>query len=241
MRDRYPTRFNIPKHSRHRIEPTLFRADAPHFVAHRGHDSVLADAQRPDPFRQSHSGVGQSATSSSLSSRTCRDIMAASGSRFFAYMRRRLAAPECRRIVAMSQFARRTFEATHADADEAAALSAKLEVVYPNVVLPDPLAGASPRRSARTRLRRRAFRSQRRRSGGARRRDRPPPRPAAALPYHFKPDRRRRRMERSARQRVLCPLSSPARWRQCRLSPVGAQRRGGRNVARRRLLDPHDA
>ena len=38
----------------------------------------------------------------------------------------------------MSQFARRNFEATHADADEAASLSAKLEVVYPNIVLPQP-------------------------------------------------------------------------------------------------------
>jgi glycosyltransferase involved in cell wall biosynthesis len=45
----------------------------------------------------------------------------------------------------MSQFARRIFEATHADAEEAAALAAKLEVVYPNVILPEP--SLAPRRN----------------------------------------------------------------------------------------------
>jgi glycosyltransferase involved in cell wall biosynthesis len=56
--------------------------------------------------------------------------------KFFAYMRRRLADSACRRVIALSQFARRAFLATHAGVDESTALTAKLEVVYPNIILP---------------------------------------------------------------------------------------------------------
>jgi glycosyltransferase involved in cell wall biosynthesis len=143
MRDRYPTRFNIPKHSRHRIEPTLFVPT--HRISSRIEGMTLFWPTRSDLIH-SVNRIPASAGRNfiiSFESHLPR-YYGGERTRFFAYMRRRLAAPECRRIVAMSQFARRIFEATHADAEEAAALAAKLEVVYPNVILPEP--SLAPRR-----------------------------------------------------------------------------------------------
>lgn len=58
-------------------------------------------------------------------------------SRLFAMMRRRLASPQCRRIIAISEFAKRIFLDTHKGRPDYAALEAKLQVIYPNVVLPE--------------------------------------------------------------------------------------------------------
>lgn len=117
MRHRYPMQFNIPKHSRHQIEPTLFLPT--HRISSRIEGMTL--------FWPSHGDLHDSVNR----------IPAFGGrSGFFAHMRRRLAAPACRRIVAMSQFARHTFEATHADAEEAAALSASWTLSTPTSFCP---------------------------------------------------------------------------------------------------------
>jgi glycosyltransferase involved in cell wall biosynthesis len=143
MRDRYPTRFNTPKHSRHRIEPTLFLPT--HRISSRIEGMTLFWPTRSDLIHSVNRipALGGRRFVISFESHLPR-YYGGERTRFFAHMRRRLAAPQCRRIVAMSQFARRTFEATHAAAEEAAALSAKLEVVYPNIVLPEP--SLAPRR-----------------------------------------------------------------------------------------------
>jgi len=54
----------------------------------------------------------------------------------FKFLRRRLAGPQCRRIVAMSQCAKRLFLQQHADAPEYGQLTSKLEVIYPNMIMP---------------------------------------------------------------------------------------------------------
>jgi glycosyltransferase involved in cell wall biosynthesis len=56
--------------------------------------------------------------------------------RMFGAMRRRLASQQCRRIIAFSEFAKRLFLATHGGTDEYSTLESKLEVIYPNLVLP---------------------------------------------------------------------------------------------------------
>jgi glycosyltransferase involved in cell wall biosynthesis len=142
-RDRYPTRFNTPKHSRHRIEPTLFLPT--HRISSRIEGMTLFWPTRNDLIHSVNRipALGRSKFVISFESHLPR-YYGGERTRFFAHMRRRLAAPECRRIVAMSQFARRTFEATHAGAEGAAILSAKLQVVYPNIVLPEP--SLAPRR-----------------------------------------------------------------------------------------------
>jgi glycosyltransferase involved in cell wall biosynthesis len=66
-------------------------------------------------------------------------------------MRRRLASEQCRRIIAYSNFAKRNFLATHAGTPEESALSAKLDVVFPNLVLP-PWQPDRPRRRGPLRL-----------------------------------------------------------------------------------------
>jgi glycosyltransferase involved in cell wall biosynthesis len=143
-RDRYPTRFNTPKHSRHRIEPTLFLPT--HRISSRIEGMTLFWPSRCDLIHSVNRipAFGGRNFVISFESHLPR-YYGGERTRFFAHMRRRLAAPACRRIVAMSQFARRTFEATHAGAEEVAALSAKLEVVYPNILLPEP--SLAPRRN----------------------------------------------------------------------------------------------
>jgi glycosyltransferase involved in cell wall biosynthesis len=55
----------------------------------------------------------------------------------FGAMRRRLASNQCRRIIAFSEFAKTIFLATHFGTDEYSTLASKLEVIYPNLVLPN--------------------------------------------------------------------------------------------------------
>jgi len=148
-RDRYPTRYNTPKHSRHLIRPTLFVPT--HRISPGIEGVTLFWPTRCDLVHSVNRipAFGRRNFLISFESHLPR-YYGGERTRFFAYMRRRLAAPNCRRILAMSQFARRVFEATHAGADEAAALSAKLEVVYPNIVLPEP--ALEPRRAGPLRL-----------------------------------------------------------------------------------------
>ncbi len=135
-KDRYPTRFNTPKHSRHKIKPVLFIPT--HRISPRVEGVTLFRPTRCDLIH-SFNRIPIATKKNfviSFESHLPR-YFGGEKSRFFAYMRRRLAAPTCRRIIATSHFARRIFAATHAAADERDALLAKLDVVYPNVVLPD--------------------------------------------------------------------------------------------------------
>ena len=137
MRDRYPTRFNTPKHSRHIVKPTPFVPT--HRIWRRIEGMTMFWPARCDLLHTVNRipallGKNYVITFESHLPRH----FGGERTKFFAYMRRRLADPQCRRVIAMSQFARRAFLATHAGADEFEALNAKLDVVYPNIVLPEP-------------------------------------------------------------------------------------------------------
>jgi glycosyltransferase involved in cell wall biosynthesis len=134
-RDRYPTRFNTPKHSRHLVKPTMFVPT--HRISSRIEGMTMFWPTRCDLIH-SVNRIPLSPGKNfiiSFESHLPR-FFGGERSKFFAYMRRRLADPACRRIIALSQFARRAFVATHVGAEESQALTAKLDVVYPNIVLP---------------------------------------------------------------------------------------------------------
>src|SRR5262249_51031572 len=56
------------------------------------------------------------------------------------------ASSDCRKIIAFSEFAKRNFVATHVGFEEYDALTSKLTVVYPNMVLPPYKSPQRPRR-----------------------------------------------------------------------------------------------
>jgi glycosyltransferase involved in cell wall biosynthesis len=67
--------------------------------------------------------------------------------RYFRWITRILAGPRCKRIIAISEHARRIFLATHADSPMTDVLAKKLTVHYPNMEIPnipDPMADAPP-------------------------------------------------------------------------------------------------
>jgi glycosyltransferase involved in cell wall biosynthesis len=133
--DRYSTRFSTPKHSRHIVKPTKF------LPTHR----ILSRAEGVTWFWPTRCDLIHSVNRIPMSTNKNFVISFESHlpryfggerTKFFAYMRQRLADPSCRRIIAWSHFARRAFAATHAGAETYPALMAKLDVVYPNIVLP---------------------------------------------------------------------------------------------------------
>lgn len=72
---------------------------------------------------------------------------------YYRWLTDTLAGPRCRRIVAISEHARRTFLHTHADSPNLKALEAKLEVRLPSIVLPDAPTSVVPEATADTTLR----------------------------------------------------------------------------------------
>lgn len=144
LQDRYPTKFNIPKPSRHNIRPSKFlplnlmsprlqgitllapgRCDLVHTV----NRIPIATKQKFVISFESHLPL----------------FFGGERSRFFAYLRRKLAGPTCRRIIAYSEFAKKNFLAMHTGTEEYDELAAKLTVVYPNIVLPSCEIDTTPR------------------------------------------------------------------------------------------------
>jgi glycosyltransferase involved in cell wall biosynthesis len=141
-RDRYSTRFNIPKPSRHTIKPTTFVPT--HRVSSHIEGVTVLWPTRCDLIH----------TINRIPILTTKKFVIAfeshlpryfggENTRFFKYMRARLASSSCRRIIAWSECAKRIFLATHSGAEEFKALERKLEVIYPNIVLPE--CGDEPR------------------------------------------------------------------------------------------------
>jgi len=134
--DRYQTRFNIPKPSRHTIRPTLF------FPTHRVSSHIEGvTVLWPTRCDLIH-------TINRIPIFTKKDFVISFESHlpryfggektgFFKYMRGLLASPSCRRIIAYSEFAKKIFLAAHAGTRELDALEGKLEVIYPNIILPE--------------------------------------------------------------------------------------------------------
>ena len=134
-RDRYSTKFNVPKPSRHTIRPTIFiptHRVSPHIegvTVLRPTRCDLIHTVNRIPILTNKKFV------ISFESHLPR-YFGGEKTRFFKYMRGLLAAPSCRKIIAWSECAKKIFLATHAGTEEFDALARKLQVIYPNIILP---------------------------------------------------------------------------------------------------------
>jgi glycosyltransferase involved in cell wall biosynthesis len=136
-RDRYQTNFNTPKASRHIIKPVWFLPTNKLSPRIEGLTLTLALPASADlgHFHNRIPIVGSMPFLMSFESHLPR-YFGGENTALFKFLRRRLAGPQCRRIVAMSQCAKRLFLQQHADAPEYEQLTSKLEVIYPNMIMP---------------------------------------------------------------------------------------------------------
>ena len=135
-RDRYSTKFNVPKPSRHTIRPTIFiptHRVSPHIegitVLWPTRCDLIHTINRIPILTKKKFVI-------SFESHLPRYFWGEK-TRFFKYMRGLLAAPSCRRIIAWSECAKKIFLATHTGTEEFDALAGKLQVIYPNIILPE--------------------------------------------------------------------------------------------------------
>jgi glycosyltransferase involved in cell wall biosynthesis len=138
---RYPWRFNGPANSRHRIENRDFLPL--NYVSPAIEGVTLFKPWPPQRFDLVHAfnriPIGRRPFVIGFESHLPR-AFGIEGGRWWNWMTEALASDRCRGIVAISEFARRMFLAQHARATRSstvrAALSAKLHVRFPNLVLP---------------------------------------------------------------------------------------------------------
>ena len=142
LKDRYPMQFMTARHSRHELDwrrflPfTLFSSRLEGFT-------VLAPGKPADLVHSSNRiplGTGKYVLS--FEDSAPRRFGFASDNALTRMMDESIASNRCRRLVAMSHFARRRFLQQHRDNPMLPALQDKLLVRYPNIILrdlPDPL------------------------------------------------------------------------------------------------------
>lgn len=132
--DRYSARFNTPRHSRHRLH--FIRHAPTHQLSKRLEAvTIFPRAGAPDlihaynriPLGPTPFVVG---FESHMPRYWWRDALSDGYARL-------LVQPRCRRILASSECAAAIFRDQHADHRDFAALEAKLQVVYPNIDMPD--------------------------------------------------------------------------------------------------------
>jgi glycosyltransferase involved in cell wall biosynthesis len=145
LKDRYPTSFCTPKNSRHLITSRYF---IPTHRVSKKIESFTVIMPNMDDLIHSVNRIPVLTSTPyviSFESHLPR-YYGGEQTRLFAAMRRRLASAQCRRIIAYSENAKRAFLATHCGADEVAELAGKLEVIYPNLTLPEwaPVHHSSP-------------------------------------------------------------------------------------------------
>jgi glycosyltransferase involved in cell wall biosynthesis len=133
----YPWRFNSPRQSRHDVSRRTFLPLNKLAVAIEG--VTVFNPLPPRRFDLVHGfnriPLGRTPFVIGFESHMPR-AFGWQESGFFHWMTAMLAAPRCRRIVAISDYARRHFVQQHAEQPELATLLAKLEVRYPNLILP---------------------------------------------------------------------------------------------------------
>ncbi|WP_035658948.1 glycosyltransferase family 4 protein [Bradyrhizobium sp. STM 3809] len=150
---RYPWRFNGPRHSRHRIEHRTFLPL--NYVSTKIEGITLFNPLPPRRFDLVHAfnrlPIGTTPYIIGFESHLPR-AYGLEQTAYFRTLRRSLASPRCRGIIAISEHARRIFEAVHADAPEADVLLAKTIVRFPNLPLPDLVEPDEPRISDHIRV-----------------------------------------------------------------------------------------
>lgn len=135
---RYPWTFNGPRHSRHRIERRAFLPV--NLIAKRYEGVTAFNPFPPRRFDLVHAfnriPLGASKFVIGFESHLPR-AYGMERTRYFRWLTQMLARPSCRRIIAISEHARRTFRAVHASGPHRDELEGKLTVRYPNIVIPD--------------------------------------------------------------------------------------------------------
>ncbi|MEW6632168.1 MAG: glycosyltransferase family 4 protein [Pseudomonadota bacterium] len=134
--DRYPTNFVTPRASRHRIVRKRFLPL--NLVSSKLEGVTLIDPTPPADLVHAFNRIPLNASKFVISfeSHLPRQFALSKQGRMARYMRSRIAGSGCRRIIALSHFARRCFLEQHADNPDIALLTDKLIVRHPNIVVP---------------------------------------------------------------------------------------------------------
>ncbi|CDX13136.1 conserved hypothetical protein [Mesorhizobium sp. SOD10] len=142
--DRYPTSFVTPRSSRHTMLRKRFLPF--NLISTKLEGVTLIEPDRSVDLVHAFNRIPLNSSKFIISfeSHLPRQFALRKEGRIATYMRSRIAGHGCRRIIALSHFARRCFLSQHADNPDAGLLSDKLIVRHPNIVIPaveDAMAG----------------------------------------------------------------------------------------------------
>jgi glycosyltransferase involved in cell wall biosynthesis len=135
--DRYPTNFVTPRASRHTL---LRKRFVPlNFVSTKLEGVTLIEPAMSVDLVHAFNRIPLNSSKFMISfeSHLPRQFALRKDGWFARYMTSRIASPRCRRIVALSHFAKRCFLAQHAGSPTLNLLSDKLLVRHPNILVPD--------------------------------------------------------------------------------------------------------
>jgi len=134
--DRYPTSFVTPRSSRHQI---LRKRFVPfNHISSRLEGVTLVAPDRSVDLLHAFNRIPLNSSKFIISfeSHLPRQFALRKSGRVASYLRSRIAGPGCRRIIALSHFARRCFLDQHADSPDVGLLTDKLIVRHPNIEIP---------------------------------------------------------------------------------------------------------
>ncbi|WCR10716.1 glycosyltransferase family 4 protein [Paracoccus stylophorae] len=137
LKDRYPMQFMTARHSRHILD---WRRFVPFNQIHPGLEGMTVMAPgRPADLVHTNNRIPLGARKYILSfeDNAPRRFRFPEDNRLTRFLDDRIASPRCRRLIAMSDFARRRFLHQHRDNPDLPRLRAKLDVRYPNIVIRD--------------------------------------------------------------------------------------------------------
>ena len=134
--DKYPTSFVTPRSSRHTILRKRFLPL--NFVSSKLEGVTLIEPDRSVDLVHAFNRIPLNSSKYIITfeSHLPRHFALRKKSRMAKYMRSRVSGPGCRRIIALSHFARRCFLHQHADSPDVGMLTDKLLVRHPNIIVP---------------------------------------------------------------------------------------------------------
>ena len=134
--DKYPTNFVTPRCSRHTILRKRFLPL--NFISSKLEGITLIEPDWSVDLVHAFNRIplNSSRYIISFESHLPRHFALRKKSRMAKYMRSRVSGPGCRRIIALSHFARRCFLDQHADNPDVGMLTDKLMVRHPNIIVP---------------------------------------------------------------------------------------------------------
>ena len=134
--DRYPTSFVTPRSSRHTMVRKRFLPF--NLVSTKLEGITLIEPDRSVDLVHAFNRIPLNSSKFIISfeSHLPRQFALRTNGRVATYMRSKIASHDCRRIIALSHFARRCFLNQHADYPNVSLLADKLIVRHPNIVIP---------------------------------------------------------------------------------------------------------